>query len=59
MQGWTKTDQYLNLLNTGVINPFGPTSDPAALAAALASNYNGPWFVSTPSVASVDEKASR
>ena len=58
-QGWTLTDKYLNLLNTGVINPFGPTADPAALAAAMDSNYNGNLFVNKTSVTSIDAKASR
>ena len=58
-QGWALTDKYLNLINTGVINPFGPTTDPAALAAAAASNYNGNLAVNKTSISSVDAKASR
>ena len=57
--GWTRTTPYLNLLNTGVINPFGPTSDPAAVKAALDTNYNGSWFTNKTSLASVDAKATR
>lgn len=58
-QGWALTDKYLNLVNTGVINPFGPTNDPAALQAAMDDNYNGLFNISKTSVASVDVKASR
>ena len=58
-QGWVLTDRYLNLINTGVINPFGPTTDPAALAAAMASNYNGNLTVNKTSVSSLDAKATR
>ncbi len=57
--GWALTDKYLNLVNTGVINPFGATTDPAALQAAMDSNYNGLFNISTTSVAGVDVKASR
>jgi len=58
-QGWALTDKYLNLINTGVINPFGPTTDPAAQAAAMASNYVGNFSTNTTSVSSLDAKASR
>ncbi|MCX7176290.1 MAG: TonB-dependent receptor [Proteobacteria bacterium] len=59
LQGWALTDKYLNLLNTGVINPFGPTTDPTALASAMASNYVGNFSVNKTSVSSLDAKASR
>jgi len=58
-QGWSLTDKYLNLIDTGVINPFGATTDPAALQAAMDANYNGLFNISKTSVASVDLKASR
>ncbi len=57
--GWTLTDQYLNLLNTGVINPFGATASQGALDQALATNYNGLLTTSTTSITGVDGKASR
>ncbi len=59
VQGWALTNQYLNLLNTGVINPFGPTTDPNALAAAMASNYVGVFAINKTSISSFDAKASR
>lgn len=58
-QGWALTDKYLRLVNTGVINPFGPTTDQAALAAAMDSNYNGNLLINKTSVSSFDAKASR
>lgn len=58
-QGWALTDKYLNLLNTGVINPFGATTDPAALAAAMNSNYNGNFNITKTSVSSINGTASR
>ncbi len=58
-QGWTLTDKYLNLVNTGVINPFGDTTDAAARQAALDSTYNGLFNVTTNTVKGIDAKASR
>jgi iron complex outermembrane receptor protein len=57
--GWTLTDQYLNLLNTGVINPFGPTADPAALAAAQRTVLNSVYGVSQNQIESLNAKVSR
>lgn len=57
--GWALTDKYLNLVNTGVINPFGPTLDPAALAAATNSNYNGNFNITKTSISSINGTASR
>lgn len=59
VDGWPLFNQYLSLLNTGVINPFGTTNDPAALAAAQATIFKGNWFVNTTSVTSFDAKGSR
>ena len=57
--GWTLTDQYLNLLNTGVINPFGPTNDPAAVAAAQNAVFHGLFNTLTNSITNVSGHASR
>lgn len=59
VDGWPLFNTYLPLLNTGVINPFGTTTDPAALAAAKATIYKGNWFINTTSVSSIDAKATR
>ena len=58
-QGWALTDKYLSLINTGVINPFGTTTDASANAAALASNYNGNLLINKTSISSLDAKATR
>ena len=58
-QGWTDTTKYLNLLNTGVINPFGATASAAALDAAMGSNYNGNLVVTETGVTGVNATASR
>jgi iron complex outermembrane receptor protein len=47
------------LLDTGVINPFGPTTDPAALALADAAQFRGDVYTSKTSMASIDAKVSR
>jgi|WetSurMetagenome_2_1015567.scaffolds.fasta_scaffold13766_1 iron complex outermembrane recepter protein len=57
--GWEQTNAYLTLLDSGVLNPFGPTTDAAARQAALDTNYNGTWYVDKTSIASVDAKVSR
>ena len=59
VNGWPDFNKYLTLVDSGVINPFGQTNDPNALAAAQATNYNGLWFTSKTSVTSVDLKGSR
>ena len=57
--GWAEFDKYLGLLNTGVVNPFGPTADPAALDASVNSNFNGLFNTTTTTIKGVDVKASR
>ena len=57
-QGWTDTNKYLNLLNTGVINPFGATASQAALDAALASNYNGNFNITKTGITGINGTAS-
>ena len=59
VQGWALFDQYLTLISTGVINPFGPTNDPNAVAKAMATNYVGPFSSTVNSVKGADIKASR
>jgi iron complex outermembrane recepter protein len=59
VDGWPLFNQYLTLLNSGVINPFGTTTDPAALAAAQATIFRGNWFVNTTSVTSFNASGSR
>lgn len=59
LQGWAETDKYLKLVNSGVINPFGATTDPTALQAAMDSNYVGLFNRTTTRVMGVDAKATR
>jgi iron complex outermembrane receptor protein len=59
VQGWALFDKYLTQVDSGVINPFGPTTDASALQAAMASNYVGPFSSTTNAVKGADAKASR
>jgi iron complex outermembrane recepter protein len=59
LSGYPLTSAFLELLDTGVINPFGPTTDPAALAAAAAAQFRGTVYSSKTSMTSVDAKLSR
>ena len=58
-QGWAEFDPYLNLINSGVINPFGPTTDQSALDKAMATNYNGIFNITATSITSANAKVSR
>lgn len=58
-QGWALFNEYLTLISTGVINPFGATTDASSVAKAMATNYVGPFSNTTNSVKGADIKASR
>jgi iron complex outermembrane receptor protein len=57
-QGWALFDPYLNLINTGVINPFGTTTSQTALDQAMATNYVGIWNTLATSITSANAKVS-
>jgi iron complex outermembrane receptor protein len=57
--GFPQYSKILPLLDTGVINPFGPTTDPQALAAARAAEFVGAVYNSRTSVTSLNATASR
>lgn len=57
--GYALYSQIMPLLDSGVINPFGPTTDPAALAAAKATEFVGQDFSTRTSLASLNGTASR
>jgi iron complex outermembrane receptor protein len=57
--GYPLYSQIMPLLDTGTINPFGPTSDPAALAAAKAAEFTGQDFSSKTSITSLNATGSR
>jgi len=57
--GYPLYSKIMPLLDQGNINPFGPTTDPNALAAAQAATFNAQDFESKTSVASVSGRVSR
>jgi iron complex outermembrane recepter protein len=57
--GYPLYSQIMPLLDSGTINPFGPTTDPAALAAAKATEFVGQDFSSKTSITSLGGTASR
>jgi iron complex outermembrane receptor protein len=59
LSGYALYSQYMPLLDTGVINPFGPTTDPNALAQAQADTFTGQDFQTKTSTASWSGRASR
>jgi iron complex outermembrane recepter protein len=57
--GFALYSKIMPLLDTGTINPFGPTADPTALAAAKATEFVGQDFASKTSLSSLAGTASR
>ncbi len=57
--GYPLYSLFLPLLDSGNINPFGPTTDPATLAAVQNAELRGPIYTSKTSTTSVDLKGSR
>lgn len=57
--GFALYSKIMPLLDTGTINPFGPTTDQSALAAAKADEFVGQDFSSRTSLASLAGTASR
>ena len=57
--GFPLYSKIMPLLDTGTINPFGATTDPAALAAAKAAEFVGQDWSSKTSLASLSGTASR
>jgi iron complex outermembrane receptor protein len=59
LSGYAEYSEIMPLLDSGVINPFGPTNNPAALAQANADTFTGQDFDSKTSVTSLNGTASR
>ncbi|HEY1890194.1 MAG TPA: TonB-dependent receptor [Steroidobacteraceae bacterium] len=57
--GWPLYSEIMPLLDSGVINPFGPTTDPAAEAAAMATNDDQEDYSTRTSLTALDASASR
>ena len=59
LSGYPLYSKIMPLLDSGVINPFGPTTDPSALAAAKATEFLGQDLSTRTSLASLAGTASR
>jgi len=59
LTGYPLYSQIMPLLDSGVINPFGPTTDPNALAAAKATEFRGEDISTKTSLASLSGTVSR
>ena len=57
LAGYPLYSKIMPLLDSGVINPFGPTTDPAALATAKATEFVGQDFSSRTSIVSLNGTA--
>jgi iron complex outermembrane receptor protein len=57
--GYALYSEIMPLLDSGVINPFGPTTDPNALAQANADTFTGQDFESKTSITSLNGRVSR
>ena len=57
--GFPLYSEIMPLLDSGTINPFGPTTDPSALAAAKAAEFVGQDWSSETSLTSLSGSASR
>jgi iron complex outermembrane recepter protein len=59
VSGYPEYSEIMPLLDSGVINPFGPTTDPTALAAAQNATFVGQDFNTKTSIASLNGRVSR
>ena len=59
LSGYAQYSKVLPIFNSGVINPFGETTDQAALDAVRAAEFRGTSYSSKTSTTSVDIKGSR
>ncbi len=57
--GYPLYSQFLPLLDAGIINPFGPTTDPAVLQQVHNAELRGDIYTSKTSTSSIDFRASR
>jgi iron complex outermembrane recepter protein len=57
--GFALYSKIMPLLDSGVINPFGPTTDPNAIAAAQADTFTGQDFLTKTSITSLSGRISR
>jgi iron complex outermembrane receptor protein len=59
LTGYAQYSKVLPILNSGLINPFGDTTDQNALAQVRAAEFRGTSYATKTSTASIDLKGSR
>jgi len=59
LAGYAQYSKVLPIFNSGVINPFGATTDQGALDAVRAAEFRGTSYSSKTSTTSIDVKGSR
>jgi iron complex outermembrane receptor protein len=59
LSGYAQYSKVLPIMNSGVINPFGDTTDQAALQKVRDAEFRGTSYASKTSTTSVDVKGSR
>jgi iron complex outermembrane recepter protein len=59
LSGYAQYSKVLPIFNSGVINPFGDTTDKSAIDAVRAAEFRGTSYSSKTSTTSVDLKGSR
>ncbi|MCS0659808.1 TonB-dependent receptor [Massilia terrae] len=59
LSGYAQYSKVLPILNSGVINPFGDTTDQTALSKVRAAEFRGTSYSSKTSTTSIDAKGSR
>jgi iron complex outermembrane receptor protein len=59
LTGYAQYSKVLPILNSGLINPFGETTDKTALARAQAAEFRGTSYTTKTSMTALDLKGSR
>ncbi|MGZ3181764.1 MAG: TonB-dependent receptor [Telluria sp.] len=59
LSGYAQYSKVLPILNSGVINPFGPTTDTGALQQVRDAEFRGTSYATNTSTTSLDFKGSR
>jgi iron complex outermembrane recepter protein len=59
LAGYARYSQTLPIIDSGVVNPFGPTTDPAVLQALQAAQVRGAIYTSKTSSTSLDFRATK
>jgi iron complex outermembrane receptor protein len=57
--GYPLYSRFLPILDSGIVNPFGPTTDPTTLAAVQGAEFRGDIYTSKTSITSVDGRATK